>query len=154
MSAPQVTAPATGVAATRLPLGRIAVAGLSAAVGSAVTAILIATVAKAAGVSHAHQLQPVPLAVLTVLGVLVGTAGWVVISRRAASPQVLLRRLVPLVLVVSWVPDLLVGLGGVSGGAAFTLALAHAAVFVVTIPVLARQLEPASLRPVGRHGRA
>jgi hypothetical protein len=125
---------------------RVIAAGLVAAIGSAVAAVLVGMIGKSVGVAHAQQLQAGSLASLTVLGVLVGTAGWTVISRRAANPEAVLRRLVPLVLIASWVPDLLVGLGSVSGGAALTLAVAHTAVFAVTIPLLSRLIPPATLR--------
>ncbi len=145
MSAQPATAPPVTVpTAARRGAGRVITAWFLAAVGSVVAVVVIATTGKAIGVSHAQQLGVGPLMLLTVFGVAAGTVGWTVVSRWAADPEASLRRLVPAVLVVSYVPDLLLGLGSVSGGAAVTLAVAHTAVFAVTIPVLRRLLPPAA----------
>lgn len=121
---------------------RAAVAAGIAAVGSVIAAEIVGIVGKAAGAAHVTQLTPAPLAMLTIIGVVVGTAAWVVIGRRNPT---LLTRLVPIVLVLSFIPDLALGAGGTAWSAVVTLMIAHAAVFAVTVPVLLTRLRPADL---------
>ena len=119
--------------------------GALAAVGSAVAVVVFAEIAKAAGVSAEHQLRAASLIFTTVFGVVVGTAGWVLICRRVANPRRVLRVLVPAVAVVSFVPDVLIAVGGTTWGAAVTLAVAHVVVFAVTIPLFLRFLAPETI---------
>ncbi len=120
-------------------------AGGVAAIGSAVGVVAFADIAKAAGVSHEHQLQAASLIFTTVVGVIFGTIGWVMISARARDPRRILRLLVPAVAVLSFVPDVLIAMGGTTWGAAVTLGFAHVVVFAVTIPVFLRLLAPETI---------
>ena len=92
------------------------VAALGAAIIAAVIVsdsvnALIATIARASGVSDSFQpLQFGTYTALTVAGIIVGAIGWQVVRNRAARPFWLLSRLVPIVLVLSFVPDILVGI--------------------------------------------
>ena len=116
-------------------------AGLAAAIGSVVVVEIVALIGKAAGAPHVTQLQPGALAFLTIVGVAIATAAWVVIGRRPNGEK-LLRILVPAVLVVSILPDIALGANGTAWSAVVTLVIAHASVFVVTIPILMNQLRP------------
>ena len=120
-------------------------AGLLAAVGSAVAVVVFAELAKAAGVSAEHQLRASSLIFTTVVGVVFGTIGWVMISARAENPRRVLRVLVPVVAVVSFVPDVLIAMSGTTWGAAVALAVAHVVVFAVTIPLFLRLLAPETI---------
>lgn len=85
---------------------RLAVSAVAAAALNALVA-LVAAGADRGGIGMG--LQPVAYLPASVVGVLVGAAGWTLIARRAprALPVV-----VPLALVLSWVPDvLLLGAG-------------------------------------------
>jgi len=113
-------------------------------VGSVIAVELVAVIGKALGAPAVSGLMAAPLAVFTIVGVAVATTAWVLLGRRSGGAR-LLRVLVPVVLVVSFVPDLLLGVGGTAWSAVVTLMLAHLAVFLVTIPVLVRQLTPSSL---------
>jgi hypothetical protein len=126
-------------AAVRHLNGRIAVpiAIVAAiAVGSAATAV-VAAIAHAAGVSHTFQ----PLTAgayigLIVVGVVAGCAGWQLVRARVSDPGKVLRRLVPVVVLVSFVPDLAIGISGADhatwGG---VLALMGAHIVVATAAV-------------------
>ena len=118
-------------------------------VGALVAAIVvntvIATVARALGASANFQpLTPPAYISLTVLGFLLAVAGWAIIRAKASNPARVLRVLVPVVLVLSFIPDLGLLLSGsrpgTSGGAVAALALMHLAVAAVTVPALARAL--------------
>ena len=57
----------------------------------------------------------------------------------------MLRVLVPVVAVVSFVPDVLIAMSGTTWGAAVALAVAHVVVFAVTIPLFLRLLAPETI---------
>jgi Family of unknown function (DUF6069) len=79
-----------------------------AAVAGIVSCLIIATIAKAAGVPHDFQpLSSYP--VLVVLGVTAGALGWNIVRRRSADARRQLAWLVPAVLILSFIPDVLVG---------------------------------------------
>ncbi|MFF9691337.1 DUF6069 family protein [Streptomyces sp. NPDC014623] len=77
-----------------------------AIVASCITNAIIAALALAAGASDDFQpLQPVAYITFTLLGVLIGAAGWALIRRRADAHK-RLRILVPVVVLLSFIPDL------------------------------------------------
>ena len=114
--------------------------------GSVIAVQIIGAVGKAAGAAHIHELTPTALGLLTVLGVVTGTFAWVVIGSRPNGAR-LVTILVPLVLALSFVPDVALGLTGTAWSGVLTLILAHIAVFAVTVPVLRRRLNPGTPRP-------
>ncbi len=104
---------------------------------------VVALIAHAAGASDDFQPLTFPAyATFTVLGILAGAAGWVLIRSRARRPGALLRLLVPIVLVVSFVPDLLVGADGsapgASWGAVAALMVMHVVVAAVAVTAYTR----------------
>ena len=87
----------------------IAAAAIVGVVGTAV----VAAIAHYAGVSRAFgPLKTGSYVALIVVGVVAGCVGWQLVRRRAGNPGKVLHRLVPLVVVVSFVPDLLIGATG------------------------------------------
>lgn len=121
-----------------LPRAAIAVVG-----GSIVASLLDAVVAAiwhAGGASESFRpLHPSAYVVLTVLGLLAGTVGWCVVRARATDPARVLRVLVPVVLLLSFIPDVLVGSGGASAmsgttwGAVSGLMVMHVLVAAVAL---------------------
>jgi hypothetical protein len=115
------------------------------AVGLAVSIIVavaldvaVAAIAHAAGASGDFSpLKPPAYASLTAIGILAGAAGWAVIRGRSASLGRLLRGLVPVVLLASLVPDILVGasakMPGASWGAVAALMSMHLIVTAVAV---------------------
>lgn len=102
MSAPTRTAEPV---ATRPAAGRAALVLAAAAVVALALNTLVATVAVRAG---AEPFPPLTLPVygaFTVLGLLAGWAGWRLVQRRSSRPAVVLRVLVPVVVVASFLPD-------------------------------------------------
>ncbi|GLY50442.1 hypothetical protein Lesp01_40980 [Lentzea sp. NBRC 102530] len=115
---------------------------LGAAVASIVVNALIALVA---GKFVPEGTERVGLAIAeygpaTVLGILLGTLGWYLVRRFAGNPRRVLRVLVPVVVVVSWIPDLGILAGGASPVNSLALILMHAVVAAATVPVLNRVL--------------
>jgi Family of unknown function (DUF6069) len=110
MSAPITATPAV----RRLPTAvALPAAIISAVVAGDLASYVISAVAHAAGVARSFSpLQPATFTVLIVVGVLVGGLGWQLVRTRAARPGRLLPRLVPAVLLLSFIPDLLIGITG------------------------------------------
>ncbi len=77
---------------------------------------------------------------LTVVGVLVGTAGWALVRRFARRPRAVLRVLVPVVVVLSFGADLGLMAGGTTLLNAVGLMLMHVVVAAALVPALARVL--------------
>jgi hypothetical protein len=128
------------------PSGLVVTGGL---IGTAVVAVVlnavVAAAAHAAGASHDFKaLQLSAFAPLTVFGVLIAAAAWAVIRARSARPSQLLRTLVPAVVIVSLVPDLMVGITdsqvGTSWGAVVALMVMHVVVAAVAVPAYQRLL--------------
>ncbi len=106
------------------------------AVGSAATTAVAAT-ARAAGVSHTFKpLTAGAYVFLIVVGVLAGCLGWQLVRARASDPGKLISRLVPLVVLVSFVPDIAIGISGAdhaTWGAVFALIGAHLVVAAAAV---------------------
>jgi len=103
---------------------------------------VIASLAHALGVSSAYGPLTVPAyASMTVLGVAAGWVGWVLIRRRARNPRRALTIIVPIVVVASFLPDVLLAtlrfVPGTTSGAVLALALMHLVVAGVAIPAYA-----------------
>ncbi|MHA6763795.1 DUF6069 family protein [Streptacidiphilus sp. PAMC 29251] len=91
----------------RRPLAATVGLLLAAVVVASLVNTAIAAIARAAGASSDFKpLQASAFVAFTLFGILIGAAGWALVRRRAQDPQALLRRLVPTVLVISFVPDL------------------------------------------------
>ncbi|MFF4490124.1 DUF6069 family protein [Streptomyces sp. NPDC001544] len=115
-------------------------AGAVAVLGNAVVALL----ARAAGASG--DFAPLHLSAygpLTVFGVVLGAMGWAVVRRVAKNPAGLLRWLVPVLVVVSFGPDLSLLGGGTPGSgplAVAALMVMHAVAAVVAVAACRRVL--------------
>ncbi|GAA3840956.1 hypothetical protein GCM10022403_086480 [Streptomyces coacervatus] len=138
----------SGQLATRSarPNGLAIAGGLvgTAVVATALNAV-VAVTARAAGASDDFQpLHLTAYAPLTVFGVLVGAAAWAIVRARSARPAGLLRTLVPVIVLVSLVPDILVGASdskpGTSWGAVIALMVMHFVVAAVAVPAFRRFL--------------
>lgn len=128
---------------------RIAGGVAVAAVGAVVVNALVSLVAQAAGASEEFEpLQPGAYVFLTVVGVLAGAAGWAAVRRWSNRPAAVLRWLVPVVVVVSLVPDVALLFSDMqpntSGLAVGALMLMHVATAAVAVPVFAKVLPVAS----------
>ena len=134
-----MTATTSARARTRPSAGRAA-AILVIAVAVAVAGnALVATLAIAAGASASFGPLTFPAYTLfTVLGIAAGWLGWVIVSRRARDPRRALLILVPVLTVLSFVPDvLLLATGFIPGTttpAVVALMCMHLVVVAVAVP--------------------
>ena len=137
------TASTPASTATRVTAGKIVLAGVVAAAVALVANTVVAQVALAAGASDDFTpLTPGAYGFFTVIGVIAGLVGWLLI-RRTSNAAATLRWLVPTVLVLSLVPDVLVGFSdqaGASWGAVIALMVMHVIVTVVAVATFARLL--------------
>jgi hypothetical protein len=137
------TMPATTASVPRTAL--LLVAAFAVA-GLANTVVALAAVAAGASSTFAPLLPPAYLT-FTALGVAGGYLGWRIIRRITARAARVLRVLVPVALVLSWVPDVILAIvqfiPGTNLTGAVGLALMHAVVVAVAVPVFAR-LAPVS----------
>jgi len=119
----------------------VGVASATAAVGAVIAVAVVALVARAAGApSGFRQLQPGTYIPLVVLGVVAGAVGWEITTHRARDPRRTLSRLVPAVLLLSFLPDVLLGVSGSAWSGVAALMVMHLAVAAVALPVYARLL--------------
>jgi len=80
-------------------------------------------------------LTPGPIALWTVIGVLVGAAGWRLIVNRSARSGAVLRALVPTVLVLSLVPDVALLVTGAMPGTTVAGVVSLMVMHVVTAAI-------------------
>lgn len=123
---------------------------LASVLASALDAV-VARIWHAAGASAAFSsLHPSAYIFLSVVGIIARTVGWCVICSRSRNPARALRAVVPVVLLLSSIPDLLVGvsksLSGTTWGAVIGLMLTHLLVAAVAFAALRLLLSvPAAL---------
>ncbi len=136
--------PAAGTAS--VPRTAVLLVAAFAVAGLANSIIAMAAIAAGASSSYAPLMAPVFLA-FTAIGVGVGYVGWRMIRRMFEQPARVLRVLVPVVLVLSWVPDVILAIvqfiPGTNLTGALGLGLMHAVVVAVAVPVYAK-LAPVS----------
>jgi Family of unknown function (DUF6069) len=118
------------------------IAGLLLAIVLSILAdALVAAVAHALGAPQQLPGLTLPMyGLFTTVGILVGTAVWAVIRRWAARPAAILRWLVPVAIVLTLIPDVLVGRMGVPAVGVAALMAMHVVVAVISVPTLARIL--------------
>ena len=134
-------------ARTAVPL-----AVVSAAVGGIALSAVVAAVARGAGVSDKFRpMMVATFAPLIVLSLLIAVAVWQRVRSRSADPVRTMSRLVPVVVVLSLVPDVLVGVGGsmahTTWGGVFALMTMHLLVSAVGVASFAYFL------PLAGHNR-
>lgn len=114
-----------------------------AAIPSAVIAAALSVAAGAAGVPALPQLTPPAVALFAGLGSAAAVIGWNAVRGRTSNPRALLTRLVPLLLLLSFVPDVLLGVSTARDtglAPVLTLAAMHVTTVVITVAVCLRAL--------------
>jgi len=116
---------------------RVVLAALAAAVVN--TGIALAASALDDG-GIGKGLNPAAYLSLTIVGFLVAMVGWTLIARRAPKA---LRIIVPVALVLSWIPDLLLLTAGATAANVIGLMLMHTVVATTVVLVGRRDLRAA-----------
>ena len=120
------------------------VAVVAAVVVGALGTAVIAAIAHGAGVSHSFSpLHPGAYIAFIVLGALGGAVGWQLVRSKAQRPAKLLRTLVPVVVILSFIPDIAIGVTGgfhATWGGVIALMAAHVAVATAAVTSFAMLL--------------
>jgi hypothetical protein len=137
-----VARPSQGAATGRIALTLVVAVAITIALNAVVAAI-----AGAAGATPGYGPLTFPAyGLFTALGFIAGWFGWTLIVRRAARPAALLRVLVPVVLVLSFIPDVVLLITGFIPGttavAAVALMVMHVIVVAIAVPTYARLAPP------------
>ena len=135
----------TGASSTAAPrLGLLKAFGAAGAASVVVNWLISAVARGPLGASDDLQgLTPPAFVSLTVIGVLAGAVGWRLITRRSARPAALLRRLVPVVLILSFIPDVLLLASGAPGAnlaGVLALMAMHIAIVAIAVPLFRRYM--------------
>ncbi|WP_211294327.1 DUF6069 family protein [Lentzea kentuckyensis] len=118
---------------TKVILGVLAAIVLASAAN---TAVSFAAQALGAAPEVIQGLTPQAYVFLTAVGVIVAAVAWALIRSKAARPNAVLRKLVPIVVAVSLLPDLLLfGIPGASPVGVVALMLMHVVVAAVAVPI-------------------
>jgi hypothetical protein len=129
--------PQADTSTARVALGIAAAAVVSIALN---TAVALGAVALSPNGTR-MGLDLVAYAPLTIIGVLAGTLGWALVRRHAAHARATLRVLVPVVTVLSFIPDVLLLVNGIADGVNFAgLVVMHVVVAAVTVTTVSRVL--------------
>jgi hypothetical protein len=129
---------------TRAPRrGRVVVVLAAGAIVALAANTVIAMAALAAGASNAFSpLLAFVYGPFTVVGLIAAYAGWRIVRGRARNPRAVLRVLVPVLAVLSFVPDTILAIRGFIPGTSLTavvaLMLMHVVVLAIAVPVSAR----------------
>ncbi|CAH0262449.1 hypothetical protein SRABI76_03522 [Microbacterium oxydans] len=118
---------------------RVGITLLAAAVVAILLNAAVAAVAVAAGAPSGYgPLTPPAYGLFTVLGVGIGWLGWRLVLSRSEHPSRTLSVLVPVVLVASFIPDILLlvlrFIPGTTTSAAIALMAMHVVVVLVAVP--------------------
>ena len=127
-----------------------AIAAVIGAVGGGVINSLIAWVGRSAldVPEEFKQLHASTYLPLTILGAVLGAVGWHLIATRKANATTVLARLVPIVLVLSIIPDFLLlasdSQPGTTTAGVVALIAMHVGVAVAAVPAYRRFIPPQS----------
>lgn len=135
--------PVANGGAPRLSAVRVAVVlGVDIVLAIALNSV-VALVATRAGATSGFPPLTLPVyGAFTAVGILVGWIGWRLIARRARQPRAVLSWLVPLVGLLSFIPDVALGILRFIPGATWAgvagLMVMHLVVIALAVPAYAR----------------
>lgn len=129
------------VSARSTPRG-VALSVATAWIVSAVVCTVVSLGAQALGAdaSVIMGLEPALYLIFALVGLLIAAAVWALVRSRAARPHTVMNVMVPVVVVVSLVPDVLVGIAGLGWIGAIALMLMHLGVAAAGVTALRRFL--------------
>ena len=113
---------------------------------AAVVNVIISLIARSAfDVSDDFQpLTPGPIVMWSILGALIGAAGWRAFVNRGAGSRALLNKLVPIVVVLSFIPDVILlvtdAMPGTTTAAVLSLMLMHLVTAVIVVTAYRRSM--------------
>ncbi|GAB3876833.1 hypothetical protein GCM10029964_024640 [Kibdelosporangium lantanae] len=136
---------------TVTPTSRLGVALVVAAVvGLAVNTGIAQVIGALDPAGPGIGLAPLMYGPATLFGIVAGTVGWAIVRRRAARPRATLRVLVPVVVLLSFVPGAILMATGTSAVNMVGLWVMHLVVAVLTVVTASRFL-PVAQSPAVRN---
>ncbi|WP_330277608.1 DUF6069 family protein [Lentzea sp. NBC_00516] len=128
---------------TRTSTGKVVLGVVAAIVLASIGNAVVSYLAQALGAdpNAVEGLKPQGYVVLTALGVIIAAIAWATIRKRAKDPARTLGKLVPIVVVVSFLADVPVFfLPGASIVGVLALMVMHVVVAAVSVPIFRRVL--------------
>ncbi|MFJ8959247.1 DUF6069 family protein [Lentzea sp. NPDC102401] len=128
---------------TRAGTGKVVLGVVAAIVVASIGNAVVSYLAQALGAdpNAVEGLKPQGYVVLTALGVIIAAIAWATIRKRAKDPARTLGKLVPIVVVVSFLADVPVFfLPGANLVGVFALMVMHVVVAAVSVPIFRRVL--------------
>ncbi|MDX8141113.1 DUF6069 family protein [Lentzea sp. BCCO 10_0061] len=128
---------------TRTSTGKVVLGVVAAIVAASIGNAVVSYLAQALGAdpNAVEGLKPQGYVVLTALGVIIAAIAWATIRKRAKDPARTLGKLVPIVVVVSFLADVPVFfLPGASIVGVLALMVMHVVVAAVSVPIFRRVL--------------
>ncbi len=140
------TAPGATTSRSAVSVRTALTAGAAAGVVAAVVNLAISAFAR--GPLDASDdfapLTPGPIAMWTILGALIGAAGWRLFVNRSAGSGAVLRKLVPTVLVLSFIPDVALlatdSMAGQTTAAVLSLMVMHVLTAAIAVTAYRRAM--------------
>ncbi len=129
--------------ATRTSTGKVVLGVVAAIVAASIGNAIVSYLAQALGAdpNAVEGLKPQGYVVLTAVGVIIAAFAWASIRKRAKDPARTLGKLVPIVVVVSFLADVPVFfLPGASAVGVIALLVMHVVVAAVAVPIFHRVL--------------
>lgn len=139
------------------PAGRVLLATVASIAGSLAADAVLVVIGEALfpGTKGYVHFRFSDYGKLTVIGVIIASVAWPVVSRVSSEPRWLFVRLAALVTLFLWLPDLYILYRGQPADAVAVLMVMHLAIAVVTYNLLVHlaPVRPASPRPPAAHRR-
>jgi hypothetical protein len=129
--------------ATRTSTGKVVLGVVAAIVAASIGNAIVSYLAQALGAdpNAVEGLKPQGYVVLTAVGVVIAAFAWASIRKRAKDPARTLGKLVPIVVVVSFLADVPVFfLPGASAVGVIALMVMHVVVAAAAVPIFHRVL--------------
>lgn len=133
-------------------MGRVLLAALLAIAGSLVADAIVVAAGEAlfpSTIGYVH-FRFFDYATLTIIGVVIASAGWPIVTRISSDPRWLFARLAVAVSAVLFLPDLYLVWAGQSPRAVVVLAVMHVAIALVTYQAMVRVAPAATVRRLRR----
>ena len=146
--APTAASAARPVASTRRTVALTAAGVVVAGVATSIVALTVTALGIGDGFA---PLRPAVYLPFVAIGVIAAVVGWRIIRSRAANPARVLRVLVPVVLIASFIPDMILILTrfipGTTLVAGLSLSVMHVIVAAVAVPLAQRIAPVGTVRP-------
>ena len=148
MTTTSATTSAPSTRGSAVTVGTALKTGAAAGIAAAVVNVIVSAVARGAfdASDHFAPLTPGPIVLWSILGAIIGAAGWRLIVTKKADSGALLRWLVPTVLVLSFIPDVALlasdSMAGQTTAGVLALMVMHVLTAVIAVTAYRKAMPP------------